>query len=90
MDRFTVRAKNYREFRKLIKLVYKMGYRFYSDKKYNSFWLWHGWIALSPVSGIEFQNFENSKRIKFCDYLSWIDKDYIEFNEFLLMLHGEI
>lgn len=85
-----VRTETFKEFRILTKLSYKMGYRFYNGKKYNPLLMWLGWYGLAPVRGLWYQDFENSKRIKFCDFKSWLFVDYIEFGEFMLWLKGDI
>ena len=85
-----VKVKSFKEFRILTKLSYQMGYRFFSGKKHNPFLMWIGLVGLNPIHGIWYEDYENSKRIKFCDYSNWDNHDYIEFSEFMLMLEGEI
>jgi len=49
-----IRAKSFKEFRILIKLVYSMGYIFCSGKQYNPFLMWIGWHGLNPIRGVVF------------------------------------
>lgn len=85
-----VKTQTFKEFRILIKLCYLMGYKFNTGKQYNPFLMWIGWHGFYPIRGVVFYDFENSKRIKYCDLKSWEKVDYVEFNEFMLMLSGAI
>jgi hypothetical protein len=84
-NKLNVHAKNYFEFRKLLKLCYCMNYHF--SRNYNSLLLWMGFYG-TPVRGVCFNNFERK------DYsMKWLDTekvDSVSYNEFLLILHGAI
>jgi len=54
MRSLDVKAKNYFEFRKLLKFCYKREFHF--SYKYNSWLLWIGWHSSNPVRGVSFQN----------------------------------
>ena len=89
MDAIIIKSKNFWEFRKLVKLLYSMGFTFCSGTKHKPINMWFSNIP--PVRGVYIKDFEDTgKGLMWADYRDWSNIDYIEFDEFLKLVHGTI
>ncbi len=83
MNSTDVIARDFWEFRRLLKLAYVMGYKFGGKKQHTALGLWVGW---RDVHGLAF--YEEDMRLKYID--RWCDIDWITVDEFYLTLTGAI
>ena len=84
MERIDVEARNYFQFRRLLKLAYSLGYKFRSGKTHSAFSLWFA-NDRSKCKGLSLENDYSMRYIE-----KHLEVDTVDFKEYLRIVHGVI
>jgi hypothetical protein len=82
-DIYNVRTSKFIYFRRLVKKLYKQGYKFESGQQYRPLSMWVGLVGFSPIRGLEVN--PQTKRLKFFDIKHWdsLVNDSIDYTDYV-------